>query len=510
MYSLKIIALLLAIAGVAGVAVGYYLRLIISLGKKGSMELEIKEMLLSAKEEAKKITVEAETKAHQIAEESKKEIKEKEDKTAQTESRLIKKEEFLDKRQTDIDKEVELVKTRVTEIKTIREQAEKIHAERTSVLEKTAKMSLEDAKAEIIKLVEKQAAEDILIRMNKLEAHGAEMLENKAKDILAISIQRLASSVVSDTMSTSVPIPSDDIKGKIIGKEGRNIKTFERMTGVEVMVDDTPGAITISSFDPVRRHTARIALEELIKDGRIQPARIEQIIEKAKQDINKTIKEKGEQAAYECGVVGLDPRILLILGRLHFRTSYGQNVLQHSIEMAHIAGMIAEELKANVQVAKAGALLHDIGKALDHEVTGTHVEIGRRILQKFGASEDIVKAMQAHHEEYPYETVESRIVQTADAISGARPGARRDNVENYLKRLGDLEATANSFKGIEKSYALQAGREIRVFVRPEDLGDVEAKQLARDIATKIEKDLKYPGEIKVTVIRETRTVEFAR
>ncbi len=510
MYSLKLIAVFLALAGVIGVAVGYYLRLIISLGKKGSMELEIKEMLLTAKEEAKKITADAETKAHQTIEESKKEIKEKEEKFGQTEARLIKKEEFLDKRQTDLDKEVELVKTRVAEIKAIREQAEKILGERTVELEKVAKLTREEAKDEIIKLVEKQSEEDILIRMNKLDAQGEETLEGKARDILAMSIQRLASSVASDVMSTSVPIPNDDIKGKIIGKEGRNIKAFERMTGVEVMVDDTPGAITISSFDPVRRHTARIALEELIKDGRIQPARIEQVIEKAKLDINKTIKEKGEAAAYECGVVGLDPRILLILGRLHFRTSYGQNVLQHSIEMAHIAGMIAEELGANVQVAKAGALLHDIGKALDHEVTGTHVEIGRRILQKFGASEEIVKAMQAHHEEYPYETVESRIVQTADAISGARPGARRDNVENYLKRLADLEATANSFKGIEKSYALQAGREIRVFVRPEDMGDVEAKQLARDIAMKIEKDLKYPGEIKVTVIRETRTVEFAR
>ncbi|MDD5165669.1 MAG: ribonuclease Y [Candidatus Pacebacteria bacterium] len=510
MYSLKLIAVFLAISGVVGVAVGYYLRLIISLGKKGSMELEIKEMLLAAKEEAKKITIDAETKATKTLEDIRKEAKEKEVLISQSQSRLIKKEEFLDKRQTDLDKEVELVKTRVTEIKAIREQAEKIHGERISALEKVARMTAEEAKTEIIKTVEKQAEEDILVRMNKLESQGEEMLEQKAKDILAISIQRLASSVASDIMSTSVPIPSDDIKGKIIGKEGRNIKAFERITGVEVMVDDTPGAITISSFDPVRRHTARLALEELIKDGRIQPSRIEQIVEKAKQDINKTIKEKGEQAAYECGVIGLDPRILLILGRLHFRTSYGQNVLQHSIEMAHIAGMIAEELGANVQVAKAGALLHDLGKALDHEVTGTHVEIGRRILQKFGAPEEVIKAMQAHHEEYPYETVESRIVQTADAISGARPGARRDNIENYLKRLGDLEATANSFKGIEKAYALQAGREIRVFVKPEEMTDVESKQLARDIALKIEKDLKYPGEIKVIVIRETRTTEFAR
>ena len=508
--SLKLVALFLSVAGVVGVAVGYYLRLIISLGKKGSMELEIKEMILAAKEEAKKITADAENKAAKIHDDARIEIKEREDKIRQTENRLVKREDLLDRRQADLDKEVEMIKQRVAEIKAIREKADKLEEDRKIALEKIAKMSTEEAKNQLIQAIEKRSAEDLLIRMNKLETQGEEMLEKKAKDILAISIQRLSSSVAQDVMSTSVEIPSDDVKGKIIGKEGRNIKAFERITGVEVMVDDTPGAITISSFDPVRRHVARIALQELIKDGRIQPAKIEQIVEKAKQDINKTIKEKGEQAAYDCGIIGLDPRILLILGRLHFRTSYGQNVLQHSVEMAHIAGMIAEELGANVQVAKSGALLHDIGKALDHEVAGTHVEIGRRILQKFGAPEDVIKAMQSHHEEYPYETIESRIVQTADAISGARPGARRDNIENYLKRLGDLEALANSFQGIEKSYALQAGREIRIFVKPEEIGDIEAKNLAREIALKIEKDLKYPGEIKVTVIRETRVMEFAR
>ncbi|MFA6404653.1 MAG: ribonuclease Y [Candidatus Paceibacterota bacterium] len=508
--SLKLVALFLSIAGVAGIAVGYYLRLIISLGKKGSMELEIKEMLLSAKEEAKKITTDAEAKSQKLGEEARVEIREKENKIRQSEERIIKKEDMLDKRQVDLDKEVEIVKQRVAEVKVIREQADKLEEHRKQELEKISKMTSNEAKEELVKLIEKQAEEDLMIRIKKLETQGEEMLEDKAKDILAVSIQRLATSVASDVMSTVVPIPSDDVKGKIIGKEGRNIKAFERISGTEVLVDDSPGAITISSFDPVRRHIAKNALEELIKDGRIQPARIEQVVEKAKQDINKTIKERGEQAAYECGVLGLDPRILLILGRLHFRTSYGHNVLQHSIEMSHIAGMIAEELGANVQVAKAGALLHDIGKALDHEVSGTHVEIGRRILQKFGAPEEIIKAMQAHHEEYPYETIESRIVQTADSISGARPGARRDSIENYLKRLGDLEATANSFPGIEKSYALQAGREIRVFVKPEEISDVEARNLARDLAMKIEKDLKYPGEIKIIVIREMRTIEFAR
>ncbi|MDE1975117.1 MAG: ribonuclease Y [Patescibacteria group bacterium] len=508
--SLKLVALLLSIAGVAGVAIGYYLRYLITLSKKGSMELEIKEMLLSAKEEAKKITTDAEKKAGDTLSAANADIKEKENKVRQTEERLIKKEDLLDKRQTDLDKEVENIKKKADEIRTIKEKADKLEEDRLKALEKVANLTAEEAKNEIVSMLEKQNEQDFMVRMQKMENQGEEMLEGKAREILTTSIQRLASSVASDFMSSTVEIPSDDVKGKIIGKEGRNIKAFERATGVEVLVDDTPGAITISSFDPVRRHVAGIALRELIKDGRVQPARIEQVVEKARQEANKTIKEKGEQAAYECGVLGLDPRILLILGRLHFRTSYGQNVLQHSIEMAHIAGMIAEELGANVQVARAGALLHDIGKALDHEVAGTHVEIGRRILQKFGAPEDVIKAMQAHHEEYPYETLESRIVQTADAISGARPGARRDNVENYLKRLGELEATATSFPGIEKAYALQAGREIRVFVKPEEIDDLKARELAREIALKIEKDLKYPGEIKVNVIRETRSIEFAR
>jgi ribonuclease Y len=508
--SLKLVALLLALAGFAGLGIGYYLRLIISLGKKGSMEIEIKEMSLAAKEEAKKITEAAEAEGKILLERSQKEVKEKEEKIQQIETRLIKKEDLLDRRQADIDKEVELIKQKVAEIKVIREKADALEHEKAQALEKIAGMNKDEAKQSLLKTVEKNAEQDILVRIQKLEQSGEETLEEKAKSILATSIQRLANSVASDVMSTSVTIPNDEIKGKIIGKEGRNIKAFERMTGVEVIVDDTPGNITISSFDPVRRHVAKIALEELIKDGRIQPAKIEKVVSEAQASINKTIKEKGEQAAYECGVIGLDPRILLILGRLHFRTSYGQNVLQHSIEMSHIAGMIAEEIGANVAVAKAGALLHDLGKALDHEVVGTHVEIGRRILQKFGASEDIVKAMQAHHEEYPYETIESRIVQAADAISGARPGARRDSIENYLKRLGDLEAIANGFQGVEKSYALQAGREIRIFITPEVLTDLEAKNLARDVALKIEKDLKYPGEIKVTVIRETRAIEFAR
>jgi len=508
--SLKIVALIAAVAGVVGISLGYYLRLIISLGKRGSMELEIKKMEVRAEEEARKIVLDAEHKAAETMKELRQEAKEREEKLKISEERVVKKEDAVEKRQADLDAELENLKLKIVEVKEIKDRADKLLTDRQATLEKTARMSEAEAKTELEKTIEKNYSDDLIARIRKLETNNEEKLESRAKDILAMAIQRLGNSVTADIFSTNVSITNEEIKGKVIGKEGRNIKSFERVTGVEVIVDDTPGSITLSSFDPIRRQVARMALEALIADGRIQPAKIEKLVEKAKEDINKIIKEKGEQAAFECGVLNLDPRIISILGRLHFRTSYGQNVLAHSVEMTHIAGMLAEELGANVAVAKAGALVHDIGKALDHEVTGTHVEIGRRILQKFGASEEVVKAMQAHHEEYPYETVESIIVQTADAISGARPGARRDSVENYLKRLQDLEGIASSERGVEKAYALQAGREIRVFVKPEEITDVEAHNMARNIATKIEKDLKYPGEIKVTVIRESRVIEFAR
>jgi ribonuclease Y len=508
--SLKEVLLIATAATLLGVVFGYFLRWIISLGKKGSVELQTKQMLLEAKEEAKRITEEAFKKAEKELSESRKEIKEKEEKIKKTEDRLINKEIFLDKRQQDIDREIKEIKQKAAEVKKIKERVDQLEIEKLAALEKAAGLSVEDAKRELISVIEKKNEEDLITRMQKLETAGMDKLERRAQEIIVSAIQRFGNSVSSDVFSTVVSIPSDDLKGKIIGKEGRNIKVFERVTGVEVIVDDTPGSIIISSFDPVRRQVARVALENLIIDGRIQPAKIEKMVEKAEEEINKIIKEKGSQAAYEVGVFNLDPRVIAILGRLHFRTSYGQNVLQHSVEMAHIAGMIAEEIKANVLVAKAGALLHDIGKAVDHKVQGTHTEIGRRILQKFGVSEDVIKAMQAHHGEYPFETPESVIVQVADAISGSRPGARRDTVENYLKRLEDLEKIATSFKGVEKAYALQAGREIRVFVSPAEMSDLEAKNTAREIAIRIENELKYPGEIKVTVIRETRVVEFAR
>lgn len=493
-----------------GLGLGYYLRVIIALGKRRSIEIDIKDMMLGAKEEAQRLLDEAKKKSEDILAKVKEDDEKREQEFREKEKRLMKKDELLDARQVDIDKEVESIKQKVEDIKKIQEKVAKAQEEKLIELERVARLSQEEAREELFRDIEKKYEEDLLIRMMKLENNNEEKLSRRAKDILATSVQRLAASTAADLMVTSINIPNNDIKGKIIGKEGRNIRAFERAAGVELIVDDTPGTIVISSFDPVRRQVARVALENLILDGRIQPAKIEELVEKAREEINKIIKEKGEQAVYECGIFNFDPRLVAIIGRLYFRTSYGQNVLQHSIEMAHIAGMLAEELGADIQIAKAGALVHDIGKALDHEVQGTHVEIGMRILQKFGADERIITAMKSHHEDYPYETIESIIVQTADAISGGRPGARRDSVENYLKRLQELEALVNGFEGVDKSYALAAGREVRIFVTPEKVSDVEAKMMAREIAQKIEQELKYPGEIKVTLIRENRIIDYAR
>lgn len=508
--SLKIVFILLALAALGGAVIGYVFRWLLVSARKAGVEVEIRQRLLDASVEAKRITSEAEEKAKGVIVAAEGALAEKEEKVARQEERIFKREEALDKKQTELDKEIEAVKGKIEEIRGIKERADALLTERGHELSKVAGLSKEQAKTELLSELERESSDDFMMRAAKLERDGYERMERRAREILVTSIHRLGNSVASDTMATAITIPNDDLKGKIIGKEGRNIKAFERATGVEVIIDDTPGSILFSSYDPLRRAVARVALENLIVDGRIQPAKIEETVEKAKQEVNKIIKEKGEQAAFEAGVLNLDPKLLQILGRLHFRTSYGQSVLQHSLEMAHIAGMIAEEVGANPQIARAGALLHDIGKALDHEVQGTHVEIGRRILQKFNVQEEVIKAMQAHHEEYPYETAESYIVQVADAISGGRPGARRDSVEQYIKRLSDIEGIANSFTGVEKSYAISAGREVRVFVKPETMTDFQARELAREVALRIENELKYPGEIKVVVIRETRAIEFAR
>ena len=502
--------LIALISALIGVAFGYLLRSLITMGKRGSAEVEIKKMLLDSKEEAQKIIDTAEKKATEYTETKTREIKEKEVDLKKADERLIRKEESIEKKQTDLDQEIEQLKNKAQEVRAIRERAEGLVSERKIALEKVAQLTNEEAKKELLAAVEKESEQDVLVRLQKLEISGKEKYDNRAREILVTAIHRIGNAMPTDVLSTTVELPNEEIKGKIIGKEGRNIRAFERITGVDVIVDDTPGTITISSFDPVRRQVARIALENLIMDGRIQPVKIEEMYKKAEGEINRIIKEKGEQAAYDSKVTGLDPRILQVLGRLHFRTSYGQNVLAHSVEAAHLAGMIATEVGANADIARAGALVHDIGKAVDHEVVGTHVEIGRRILQKFNADERIIRAMESHHEEYPYSTPEAYIVQVADAISGGRPGARRDSIEQYIKRLEDLEAIANRYPGVEKTFAIQGGRELRILVRANEVGDLEAHHLAREIATAVENEMKYPGEIRVNVIREVRAIEFAR
>jgi len=450
------------VGALVGLAAGYYVRYIVSLSKKKSLEIDIKQIRLQAKEEAQSIIEKAEHKSEEILKEVKVKESKKEDEFRQNSERLFKREEQIDKRQQTVDSEIQKIKQKTEDLQAIKEKLSEKDAEKTAELERISNLTADDARKELIGDIERRSEADLVARIQKLEHINKEKLDNRAREILVTTIQRYANSTVNDLTTTAVSIPSDDAKGKIIGKEGRNIRAFERAAGVELIVDDTPDTVIVSSFDPIRRQVARVALENLILDGRIQPAKIEEAVEKAKGEINTIIKEKGEQAAYDVGILNLDPRIVAILGRLYFRTSYGQNVLQHSIEMAHIAGMLAEQLGADPYIARAGALVHDIGKALDHEIQGTHVQIGMRILRKFGADERIVTAMKAHHEEYPYESLEAVIVQTADAISGARPGARRDTSENYIKRLQELEGVATSFDGVEKAFALSAGREVRV------------------------------------------------
>ena len=500
----------LGLAVVIGIGLGYAIRHIIAASRRNSIEARIKKLLDDSKQEAKEILIEAKSRAVKALEAAQHEEKLRERDLKKDEERLREREILLDKKLLGFDERERELTEKVERVRALKSEVEAAKSAADQRLEQVAGISRAQAAEALLKKVEQEAGADLASRIRKLEMSGLEELERKAKSILATIIQRLATVTTSEVTATTVAIPNDDVKGKIIGREGRNIRALERAAGVEIIVDDTPGAVVISGFDPVRRHIAKHALENLIADGRIQPARIEEAVDKARAEIEKQIKEAAKQAAFEIGAFDLDERLLSLLGRLKFRTSYGQNVLQHSIEMAHLSGMLAEELGGDVMIAKKGALVHDIGKAVDHEVQGTHVEIGRRILQKFGVDVRIIQAMQSHHEEFPYETLESIIVQTADAISASRPGARRDSVENYLKRLADLEALASSFAGVEKSYAIQAGREIRIFVTPEKVSDLEARDLARSIATRIENELKYPGEIKVHVIRESRVVEYAR
>ena len=423
---------------------------------------------------------------------------------------MRKRRSFLDERQIDVDSQIENVRTKIDQVKEVKEQLDGRAGELDAKLEEIAGLTKDEAYEKVVSGMEKDRSEDLVARIQKLDMLGEEHFEAKAQNILLAAIHRMGNNMQTNVMTASVELPSDDLKGKVIGKEGRNVRAFERLTGVDVLIDDTPGYVVLSSFDPIRREIARVALEILLKDGRIQPAKIEEAVETARKNVAETVKKMGEKAAYEAGVPNLHPDLITILGRLHFRTSYGQNVLWHSVEMSHIAAMIAEEVGADVAIARAGALLHDIGKTVSHEVQGTHVEIGIRILEKYGVDQKVILAMRAHHEEYPYETPESIIVQVADSISGARPGARRDSIENYIKRLTDLEAIATDESGVEKAFAIAAGREVRVLVNPEKLTDIEMHDLARKLTINIEAQLRYPGEIKVHVIRETRVVSFAR
>lgn len=493
-----------------GIGTGYAVRRYAILNKKASIERQVEEELTKAEQKSKKIILEAEEKAASILASSQTEEKRRKEEIRSLENRLIHKEDSLDKQRAELDRETRSQKNEYERIRKIEEEAKSIQAEAVKELEKIAGFTKEEAKSKLVKELEESYKEELSRAVVKLERDRKEAVEKKSVDIITTALQRYARSTVSDVTTSVVQITNEDIKGKIIGREGRNIKTFERLTGVEVIIDDTPDTIVLSSFDPLRREVARLALEKLMKDGRIQPAKIEEKVEEAKQELDEAIRKAGEDAAYEVGVLDLPKEIIFLLGRLNYRTSYGQNVLNHSVEMAHIAGMLASELGLNVEVSKKGALLHDIGKAIDHEVEGTHVEIGRKLLKKYGVDERVIKAMEAHHEEYPYSIPEAYIVSTADAISGARPGARRDTLEKYLKRLEEIERVVNSFQGVQQSYAVAAGREVRVFVVPEKVDDFGALQLARDIADKIQSDVQYPGEIKVTVIREVKAVEYAR
>ncbi|MEX2090726.1 MAG: ribonuclease Y [Candidatus Paceibacterota bacterium] len=493
-----------------GLVIGYLLRHLVASRSVSSAESKAEGLLTEAKSQSQDILLEAKNKAFKVLEEVKKEEKERRDQVLKIENMLTKKENELDLKSKEIQTEKEVLKSKAVELTTIKTDLENTRQKQLKELERVSGLNKEEAKVELMAKTEEEYKEDFYKQIRKLEIEKKEELEKKAREILTLAIQRYAGSHIADSTTTVVSLPSDEVKGKIIGKEGRNIKTIERLTGVDIIIDDTPEALVISGFDPVRRQVAKLALEKLIADGRIHPAKIEEMVEKARNELNEKIKEAGEAALFETGIGPMDPKLTFLLGRLAFRTSYGQNVLLHSVEMTHIAGMLAAELGVNVSIAKKGALFHDIGKAVDHEVQGTHVEIGRKILQKFGVDERVVNAMEAHHEEYPYSTLESRIVQAADAISGARPGARKDTVEIYLKRLGDLERIAGSFEGVEKSYAIQAGRELRIFVTPTKIDDLGSIKLAKDIAKKIEEEMKYPGEIKVNVIRETRAMEYAR
>ncbi len=498
------------VLAVAGLAVGFGANTIITRQKMGSAQDQAEKELDKAKKEAAKLKDEAREEAARLIEEGRKDEQTRRRELKDIEQRLVAREETLDKKLDELDKRTEKLRVSEGEVEGLKDEIREIRGRQQEKLEKIAKLTKEDAAEKLMQMTERDIKHDLSGLISKLQNEAKDNAEEKAGLIIVTAMERMASEVTAERTVTSVKLEDEEMKGRIIGKEGRNIQALQRATGVDIMVDDTPGYVVLSSFDPVRREVARQALEMLMKDGRIHPGRIEEVVEKAQKNVEKDVIRAGEDAAREVGVIGIPKEILHLLGELKYRTSYGQNVLKHSTEMAHIAGIIAEEVGANVKIAKYAALVHDLGKALTHKMEGKHHHISGEILRKYGAPEEVALAAEQHHDDVEATSVEALIIRVVDAISASRPGARNISAENFAERMKELENVANSFGGIEKSYAISAGREVRVFVQPQAIDDLAAIKLARDIATKIESTMQYPGTIKVNVIRETRAIEFAK
>ena len=513
-YHYLIVVLAAAVCLVIGCAVGFAYRKKVAEREIGSAEAEatrlINEAIRNGESRKKEMLLEARDEIHKSRTDLEKEVKDRRAELTKQERRLEQKEATLDKKTEAFERKEEELSRRLADAAKTQEAAEEAHKQQLTTLEKISGLTQEEAKQFLLRSVEEDVRHDSAMKIKEIEQQFKDEAEEKAREIIAIAIQRCAADHAAETTVSVVPLPNDEMKGRIIGREGRNIRTLETVTGVDLIIDDTPEAITVSSFDPVRREIARLALEKLIADGRIHPTRIEDMVEKARKEVDRTIREEGERACYETGVHNLNPELVKILGRQKYRTSYGQNVLNHSIEVAHIAGLMASELGVDVAMAKRAGLLHDLGKSIDHEVEGSHVQLGADLARKFKENPVIVNAIEAHHGDVEPKTVIAVLVQAADAVSAARPGARRENVENYIRRLEKLEELTGSYPGVDKAYAIQAGREVRIMVKPEVVTEDNMILLARDIAKKIESELEYPGQIKVNVIRETKAVEFAK
>jgi ribonuclease Y len=508
------VILMVLLTAALSAAGGYLVRKQMAESKIGSAEEAAKNLLDEAEKQAQAVKrekiVEAKEEVHKLRKDLEQESRERRAEFQRTERRLIQKEESLDKKTASIERKEDELKNKELEIGAVREKAEEIVRQQSAELERLSNMTLDEAKELLLSRVREEVKYEMAMMIKDLESQAKEDAEKRARHIITYAIQKFAADHVSETTVSVVSLPNDEMKGRIIGREGRNIRALETLTGIDLIIDDTPEAVILSGFDPIRREVARIALEKLVVDGRIHPARIEEMVDKARQEVDMRIREEGESATFEAGVHGLHPELVKLLGRLRYRTSYGQNVLKHSIEVAHLAGAMAAELGLDIQFAKRAGLLHDIGKAVDHEVEGPHVTIGGDLAKKYKESREIVNAIAAHHGDEEFLTLEAVLIQAGDAVSAARPGARRETLETYIKRLEKLEAIAESLEGVDKAYAIQAGREVRIMVKPERVDDLASVTMAREIVKKIEENLEYPGQIKVTVIRETRAVDYAK